>query len=53
MCGFCRAGCPVYKETSLESKNARGRITLVCNMLKGRTKIKVMDITEVVAQVLE
>ncbi|MCK5553345.1 MAG: FAD-binding protein, partial [Deltaproteobacteria bacterium] len=22
MCGFCRAGCPVYKETSLESKNA-------------------------------
>jgi len=36
MCGFCRAGCPVYKETSLESKNARGRVILAYNMLKGR-----------------
>ena len=35
MCGFCRAGCPVYKETSLESKNARGRVILAYNMLKG------------------
>ncbi|MFB0508427.1 MAG: FAD-binding and (Fe-S)-binding domain-containing protein [Thermodesulfobacteriota bacterium] len=36
MCGFCRAGCPVYKETSLESKNARGRVILAYNMLKGK-----------------
>ncbi len=36
MCGFCRAGCPVYKETYLESKNARGRVILAYNMLKGR-----------------
>ncbi|UCD71302.1 MAG: FAD-binding protein [Syntrophobacterales bacterium] len=36
MCGFCRAGCPVYKEISLESKNARGRVILAYNMLKGR-----------------
>jgi glycolate oxidase subunit GlcD len=36
MCGFCRAGCPVYKETSLESKNARGRVILAFNLLSGR-----------------
>jgi glycolate oxidase len=36
MCGFCGAGCPVYKETSLESKNARGRVILAYNMLKER-----------------
>jgi glycolate oxidase len=36
MCGFCRAGCPVYKETSLESKNARGRVILAFNLLTGR-----------------
>jgi glycolate oxidase len=36
MCGFCRAGCPIYKESSLESKNARGRVILAYNMLKGR-----------------
>jgi glycolate oxidase len=34
MCGFCRAACPVYKETSLESKNARGRVILAYNMLR-------------------
>ncbi len=36
MCGFCRAGCPVYKEISLESKNARGRVILAFNLLSGR-----------------
>jgi len=35
-CGFCRAGCPTYKETSLESINARGRIILAYNLLTGR-----------------
>jgi glycolate oxidase len=36
MCGFCRAGCPVYKETLIESKNARGRVILAYNLLTGR-----------------
>ncbi len=36
MCGFCRAGCPVYRETSVESKNARGRVILAFNLLTGR-----------------
>ncbi len=38
MCGFCRAGCPVYKETLIESKNARGRVILAYNMLTGKLK---------------
>jgi glycolate oxidase len=38
MCGFCRAGCPIYKETSVESKNARGRVILAYNLLTGRLK---------------
>jgi glycolate oxidase len=36
MCGFCRAGCPVYRETGVESKNARGRVILAYNLLTGR-----------------
>lgn len=35
-CGFCRAGCPTYRETSLESINARGRIILAYYLLTGR-----------------
>jgi glycolate oxidase len=35
-CGFCRAGCPTYGETSLESINARGRIVLSYYLLTGR-----------------
>jgi glycolate oxidase subunit GlcD len=34
-CGFCRAGCPTFGETTLESLNAKGRITLAHNMLMG------------------
>lgn len=34
-CGFCRAGCPVLAETSLESRNARGHIILAFNSLTG------------------
>jgi glycolate oxidase len=37
-CGFCRAGCPTYGETSLESINARGRIILSYYLLTGRLK---------------
>jgi glycolate oxidase subunit GlcD len=36
MCGFCRAGCPTYGETSLESTNARGRVILAYHLLTGR-----------------
>jgi glycolate oxidase len=36
MCGFCRAGCPVYGETSLESTNARGRVIQAYHLLTGR-----------------
>ena len=38
MCGFCRAGCPTYVETSLESINARGRVILAYHLLTGRLK---------------
>ena len=38
MCGFCRAGCPTYGETSLESINARGRVILAYHLLTGRLK---------------
>ncbi len=34
-CGFCRAGCPTFAETTLESLNAKGRVTLAHNMLIG------------------
>jgi len=27
-CGFCRIGCPVFSQTTLESTNARGRVSL-------------------------
>jgi glycolate oxidase len=38
MCGFCRAGCPTYEETSLESINARGRVILAYHLLTGGLK---------------
>lgn len=34
-CGFCRAGCPTFGETTLESLNAKGRVTLAFHMLTG------------------
>jgi glycolate oxidase subunit GlcD len=37
-CGFCRAGCPTFARTTLESLNARGRVTLAFNLLKGSIK---------------
>jgi len=37
-CGFCRAGCPTFAETNLESLNAKGRVTLAYNMLLGNLK---------------
>ena len=37
-CGFCRAGCPTYAQTGLESMNARGRVLLAFNLMSGRLK---------------
>jgi glycolate oxidase len=37
-CGFCRAGCPTFGETTLESLNAKGRVTLAYNMLIGNVE---------------
>jgi glycolate oxidase len=34
-CGFCRAGCPTFGESTLESLNAKGRVTLGFHMLTG------------------
>ncbi len=34
-CGFCRLGCPVFGETILESRNARGHVILAYNLMTG------------------
>jgi glycolate oxidase len=34
-CGFCRAGCPTFDATHLESHNARGRVLLAYNLIAG------------------
>ena len=35
-CGFCRAGCPVFAQSGLESHNARGRVLLAYSLLSGK-----------------
>lgn len=35
-CGFCRAGCPVFAQSGLESHNARGRVLLAYSILSGK-----------------
>lgn len=37
-CGFCRAGCPTFEQTGLESRNARGRMLVAYKMLTGELK---------------
>jgi glycolate oxidase len=34
-CGFCRLGCPIFAETLLESRNARGHVILAYNLMTG------------------
>ena len=34
-CGFCRLGCPIFAETGLESRNARGHVILAHNLMTG------------------
>jgi glycolate oxidase subunit GlcD len=36
LCGFCRAGCPTYTQTGLETMNARGRVLLAFNLMSGQ-----------------
>ncbi len=38
-CGFCQAVCPTYRVTGIESEVARGRNTLIQNLLAGRTPL--------------
>jgi glycolate oxidase len=38
MCGFCRAVCPTFEQTKLESRNARGRVVLAFSILSGAVK---------------
>jgi len=38
MCGFCRAVCPTFEQTKLESRNARGRVILAYSILTGAVK---------------
>jgi glycolate oxidase subunit GlcD len=34
-CGFCRLGCPIFAETTLESRNARGHVIMAYNLMTG------------------
>jgi glycolate oxidase iron-sulfur subunit len=38
-CGFCQAGCPIYKVTGVEWNVARGRIALVRDAFEGRVEL--------------
>jgi glycolate oxidase iron-sulfur subunit len=38
-CGFCMAGCPVYREEKKESSVARGKIMLIRSLLSGELKV--------------
>lgn len=38
-CGFCQAGCPVYKATGIEWTVARGRVALLKAALSGRLEL--------------
>jgi glycolate oxidase iron-sulfur subunit len=38
-CGFCMAGCPVYREEKKESSVARGKIMLIRSMLSGELNV--------------
>jgi glycolate oxidase iron-sulfur subunit len=38
-CGFCMAGCPIYREEKVESSVARGKIMLIRSMLSGELNV--------------
>ncbi len=43
-CGFCLAGCPIYKVTGIEWTVARGKLTLLRSVLDG--ELELSEITE-------
>ncbi len=43
-CGFCLAGCPIYKITGIEWTVARGKLTLLRSVLDG--ELELSEITE-------
>ena len=43
-CGFCLAGCPIYKVTGIEWTVARGKLTLLRSVLDG--ELELGEITE-------
>ncbi len=43
-CGFCLAGCPIYKVTGIESAVARGKLALLQSVLDNELKLR--EITE-------
>jgi glycolate oxidase iron-sulfur subunit len=47
-CGFCQAGCPVYRVTGFEHSLARGRLALARALIEGQ-----LDLTPEVMQALE
>jgi Fe-S oxidoreductase len=38
-CGFCRAVCPVFEETMLESNVARGKLAILEGVIEGKIKV--------------
>lgn len=51
-CGYCRFGCPVYKEVGLESASVRGKCLLLKDFLEGRIEYsdKIRDALYMCAQ---
>jgi len=43
-CGFCLAGCPVYKVTGIEWEVARGRLAVISSVIDG--KLELSDASE-------
>ena len=43
-CGFCLAGCPIYKVTGIEWTAARGKLTLLRSVLDG--ELELGEVTE-------
>ncbi|MCF2137600.1 MAG: (Fe-S)-binding protein [Candidatus Thorarchaeota archaeon] len=34
-CGLCQSNCPIYKQTTLESNSAKGKMTILFSLLQG------------------
>ena len=49
-CGFCLAGCPIYKVTGIEWTVARGRLALLQSVLDN--ELKLSELTEPISNCL-